>query len=661
MELQRLNSQKYNRIVVLRQTDMKRLTKITLLFILLGMVSCSSFLNGQNQPQKEDIKHAKRLIPELVLQNNVLSKEIHPLSDKINSFLTRQNKEKDFKPLNFKKEEYLKVIDKQVRAMLKYQDDTGRIIDPVEKTEKYYSTPCYAHSVAVLVASGYIDKNDSLALSGVKALDIALTEMVNATVNGNHGDFYTWPAMLAYELFKPSVSKEILQSWYSKIQAIKIEKLYATYNKKEGNNWVLVHTAGEFLRAQSGFTTFDYAEQMLKFQLANFTDLGMYNEGGNPLAYDLFPRHYLSGMLQLGYKGKQALKMRDNLWKGAWTSLFMQSPFGELPTGYRSSHHIWNEAEQCVVFEIYASAYARLGKNKEAGTFKRAAMLSLNSINQWIREDGSGYIVKNRFPIENKHGYERYSVHTCYNMLATSMLAQAWQFSYDSIKELPAPADTGGFVVPVLKPFHKIFANANGTYVEYETKGDQKYNPTGIIRSHIKDGHPQLGPSNGIAPLFSGADAYMATGPLWQNPDNTWSSLAELKVDPSSVEVLEENANNVSFKITYDIVPEKSQSITELISIKDHKIIVETEFIGFEGKKRISWPMLVSDGKNKVKSSISDRSAVLVLHEKSVRFTVVQPENVKLLSSDNLVNCVNGIAKGLFAEFSTNKVIYTLE
>lgn len=109
------------------------------------------------------------------------------------------------------------------------------------------------------------------------------------------------------------------------------------------------------------------------------------------------------------YAGVQDLSSGGN-YATAWMSLFMQSPFGELPTGFRSSHHIWNEAEQCVIFEIYASEYAKLGYTKEAGAFKRAAMLSLGSISQWIREDGSGYIVKNRYPKEARHGYEKYSV-----------------------------------------------------------------------------------------------------------------------------------------------------------------------------------------------------------------------------------------------------------
>ena len=44
--------------------------------------------------------------------------------------------------------------------------------------------------------------------------------------------------------------------------------------------------------------------------------------------------------------------------RGAWTSLFMQSPWGELPCGGRSAHHQWNEAQQAVTFESWASRFA---------------------------------------------------------------------------------------------------------------------------------------------------------------------------------------------------------------------------------------------------------------------------------------------------------------
>lgn len=637
---------------------------IFVLLLGISILGCQSSDKAKTSESAEPpwVVNEVALVPEGVLGKTSLDRDAHPLSEYINTFLDRQEKLANFEDTGLQRDDYLRLIDKQVRAMVRYQDEEGRIIDPVEAEEKFYTTPCFAHSVSALVASSKIKINDDLAVRGMKALDISLTDMVNATVNGNHGDFYTWPVMLAYASFKPFASTGQIKSWEDKIRSIELDRLYRTYDNPEENNWVLVHTAGEFLRAKNGFTSDGYVEKMLGYQLANFTELGMYNEYGNPLPYDLFPRHYLSGMLQMNYTGSHAVELKHHLWKGAWTSIFMQSPFGELPTGYRSSHHIWNEAEQCVVFEIYASAYAKLGREKEAGAFKRAALLALNSIDQWIREDGSGYIVKNRFPIETKHGYERYSMHSCYNMLATSMLAQAWQFSTDQIKELPAPADIGGFVLPILDPFHKIFANVGGTYLEYETKGDNKYNPTGIVRTHIKGGHPQLGPSNGLAPVFSGEGIYMATGPLWQSKSGDWISLAAQNPSSQKVDILQEDLDSVRFRITHQLGEASEQrSIQETITITQGKITVQTEFNESNAKKKVSWPMLISDGQNDIKVDLKEHSAELSLHEKGMRFSVLEPETIALKRSGLRLNHVNGIAEGLYVEFTGETITYSLE
>ncbi len=604
------------------------------------------------------------LIPSEIQGNDVPGKAIHPLAEKMYTFLRIQEEERrNFQPSHHKRNDYLRIIAGQVKAMLKYQNSDGRIIDPVDKVEKYYTTPCYAHSVAVLASSGYSTDKEMIE-SGMKALDIALKDMKEAKAPGGHGDFFTWPALLAYEQFLPVASRTRIDKWKSDIRAIQPGKLYAAYGKLEGN-WGLVNTAGEFLRARNGFTSMDYVDQMLEGQNLNFTELGMYNEYGDPLPYDLFPRHYLSGMLQMGYTGEQADRLRDILWKGAWTSLFMQSPFGELPTGFRSSHHIWNEAEQCVIFEMYASAYARSGLKKEAGAFKRAAMLSMGSMSEWIREDGSGYIVKNRYPIENKHGYEVYSVHTCYNMLATSMLALAWQYTDDTIEELPSPADVGGFVIPILKPFHKVFANANGTYLEYETKGDNKYNPTGLVRTHIKGANPQLGPSNGLAPYFSGEGVNIATGPSWQLSDGSWTSLAELSTHAPRVEVLKESTDTVRFRVTYDLNDTDETSdqitITQAFLIADGTITITDEFRGITGKKQISWPMLIFDGKDSVQVELEDSGVYLKLKGKGVHFKVLTPENVRLGRSGKHFKYVNGMAEVVFGEFTGDKVTYRLK
>ncbi|MHC4799112.1 MAG: LamG domain-containing protein, partial [Planctomycetota bacterium] len=508
-------------------------------------------------------------LPPAVLADAEVSATTHPLHDKINLFGRRQGDFESFKPTGLSREDYLQVIAGQVRVMRGYQNAAGRIVDPVRREEVYYATPCFTHCVAALVASGH-DRDPKLLESGMKAMDAAVRDMARGEARNGHGDFYTYPVMMAYALYSKVVPPERLAEWRNKLKQIDRAKLYRA--RSSGNNWNVVNLSGEYLRAVQGFTGMDYTENCLVVQLPHFTELGMYDEHGHPLPYDHFPRHYLAGILHKGYRGKSFGIYRDLLWKGAWVSLFMQSPFGELPTGYRSSHHIWNEAESAVTYEIYASHYARAGREAEAGAFKRAAMLSLACIKNWIRPDGSGYIVKNRYPIEARHGYEVYSAHANYNMLACSMLSAAWEFADDSIAEKPCPADIGGFVVPILKPYHKVFANTGGTYVEYDTNGDHIYNPTGLIRVHVKGGHPQLGPSDGCAPKYSGNNVNLSIGPAWEDHNGEWHRLADISPTVQKVEILEESPQRAKFRIVYK--PVTIPGLTDDASGKDNPALV---------------------------------------------------------------------------------------
>jgi len=608
-----------------------------------------------------------QMLPPATLKDGALTSREHPLNEQINNFINNQQG-KTITSTNFKKKDYLDVIAGEVKAMHLFQNAEGRIIDPVEKMEKYFTTPCYAHSVAVLAKAGYPIEKQILE-GGMKALDVSLSDMVAAKAPGGHGDFFTWPIVFAYELFDEVASSKRKEAWKKQLQEITPSRayrvyrkplspnnhrgFYKTYSSHFANNWNLVNVAGEWGRVKHGLGDPWYVDYCMTMQLPNFSPHGMYNEGGNPLPYDLFSRHYLTGMLHRGYSSFLHTTYRDILWRGAWTSLFMQSPFGEMPTGYRSSHHIWNEAEQAVIFEIYASAYAKAGRKAEAGAFKRAANLSLLSIKNWIRPDGSGYIVKNRYPIEAKHGYEAYSVHTCYNMLAMSMLAQAWQFADDGIEEKPSPADVGGFVVPILKPFHKVFANASGNYIEYDISGDHNYNPTGILRIHLKDGHPQLGPSDGCASKFSGKGVNLAVGPAWRI-NGKWQKLADCKGVTSKVTVMEETPKRVQFKVSYT-------GVSQTITIDQTGVTVEDEITkdGVEAI-RVYFPILVFDGKDKTKVVMEKNTVKLSLAGKSVKFTVMGPRGVTLQRSGKQLKHRNGMVEAAFAETTGKRLVYRI-
>ncbi len=580
----------------------------------------------------------------------LLQKEVQEFTSELND-----NQSLD-SSTGLKKKHYLSVIERQVKVMQSYQDDQGRIIDPVEQKEMYYTTPCYAHSVSILASSGFT-KDKALIESGMKALDNACIHLKNQFAPGNHSDFFTWPVMLAYRHFKAFADRERYQNWTESISGIKPEKFYA-YHRNYSMNWNLVHAAGEFLRHTEGFTNINYIDTCMHQQLKHFTPYGMYNEWGNPLAYDLFSRHYIAGMLAIGYVGKESKNYRLLSQKGAWMSLFMQSPFGEQPTGFRSGHHIWNEAEQAMLFEIYAHQFKMEGQEKVASAFKRGAMLSLQSIKQWIRPDGSGYVVKNKYPIDKKHGYESYTAHSCYNMLATSMLAQAYEFSDDNINEGPAPCDMGSYLLDISKDFHKIIAVHDGTYMEYDTKGDQKYNPTGLLRVHIKGSHPQLGPSDGCAEKYSGKGISIATGPAWKK-DEQWHSLASQKPFETTIKKHEANDDLFIFTVKNAIAMDRDTIITkETFTLSNGKVNVYNEIEGKVDSIRVSWPMLIDNGLYKSGITMQGNGIQLELENKQIKFEV-DGQNSILRSRLNY-NHRNGVVEPVYAVTKNKTISYTI-
>jgi hypothetical protein len=531
--------------------------------------------------------------------------------------------------------------------------------------------------VAALVAAGYpVDKE--LIESGMRAMDIVTDDMAKNKSAYNHADFYTWPVMLAFRLYEGVASSERLTKWRNNLRIIDAKKFYlrTTIPKNslwtDGSNWNICNVAGEFLRWREGMASLAYIDTCLRSQLGNCTQYGMYidSKRSAPTAYDLFPRHYLSGMLKMGYRGALYPQYRDILLRGAWASLFLQSPFGEIPAGFRSAHHIWNEAEQCVVFEIFADEYAMRGETVKAEAFKRAARLSLQSVKSWLRPDGSGYIVKNKYPIEAQHGYEGYSVHTCYNMLATSMLAQAWHFANESVREGAAPADIGGYVVELPKPFHKIIASAAGAYVEYEMAGELEYNPTGIIRVHLVGSHPQLGPSDGCATKYSGKGVAVAVGPSWQTEvastgsvnDGAWRSLASFSpaadkgdVNPA-VTVIEETPARCKFKVTYMV---DNVGVAETITVEKGKVTVEDEFEGNVSKARITFPLLTTNGAEETDVKLSNNALTATLEGKSLRFNA--PSGTTLTRTGLKYGHRNGMVEVVAFETTAKKAKYSIQ
>ena len=57
-------------------------------------------------------------------------------------------------PTNVSADTYLAEVEQVARAIVKYQDSAGRIVDPYEGTELQYSTSYFAFAIGALVSAG---------------------------------------------------------------------------------------------------------------------------------------------------------------------------------------------------------------------------------------------------------------------------------------------------------------------------------------------------------------------------------------------------------------------------------------------------------------------------------------------------------------------------
>ena len=236
------------------------------------------------------------------------------------------------------RDSYLDMAESIVAYFRQHQQADGRILDPYVGREVQYSTPCYAW-VSALLAGARGGKADFLE-SASAALTASLHELITGTPADRHGDFFTIFVMLAFDQLKTRVSVEQRESWAHALKTMHASCIYKdvfTLRNWSVNNWNMVALSGEYARSAAGFGNDAFVKRYLKSQLAYFTSEGLYRDPYVPMAYDLWARYFASLMLRLGYAGEYRNQLEELLDRGAYTSLLMMSPCGELPVGGRSA------------------------------------------------------------------------------------------------------------------------------------------------------------------------------------------------------------------------------------------------------------------------------------------------------------------------------------
>ncbi len=591
-----------------------------------------------------------------------------PLASAVAQFRNRQKLfERNFVRTKLNKREYLRLADGIVRYFVSYQDTRGAIIDPFEKRERQYSTSAFACAAAVLYASDY---NRKILPACVKAMDAAINDLVTGKAADNHSNFYTVMLMQAYEILQKSVSKNDLTRWRENLSKLVPEKIYR-FKPQSETNWNLVAASGEWRRRQAGMTSdLTWMNTALDAQMKLWTPYGMYRDPNDPLAYDHFARYYVEDLLMNGYAGPHAALLRELVDRAAWTSLFMQSPHGELPNGGRSAHHQWNEAEQALTYEYYAGEFLKKGDKQAAGAFKRAARLALQSVAHWQKPSGELWIVKNRFDSELRYGYDSYSFHSQYNLLTAAKLVNAFLRADDQIRELPCPTETGGFVFALQPAFHKVFANAGGMYLEIETRADASYNPTGLLRVHHPQVNPQLTVSDGITlkPAYKTQKLptrALAIGPAWRDRNGDWHSLAEHDrkvLRDADVKVLGENTDRVEFEVKYNgEFRGGAMSVRQKFTVTPKQIEVTDVIEGDVEAIRSYLPLFLSDGQNETTIEVTGNQASATDKNGDAQTYKVLGANVKLERLGISEPFRNGALDAAYAETRGKSITYLIQ
>jgi hypothetical protein len=552
---------------------------------------------------------------------------------------------------------YLETIDGIVRVFARHQDPRGAIIDPYEQAEKQYSTPAFALAGAALLSAG---RQETVPLAAaVRAMSFACASLADGKAADGHADFYTVLLMHADRLLAPLVPESTSTAWRRDLARIVPEMTYRRQpTDATTNNWNLVAVAGEWMRTKAGLgDSLSWIEASLERQVELFTPWGMYRDPNDPMAYDHFARLWALDLLDEGYRGRHAAALEELVERGAWMSMFMQSPWGELPCGGRSAHHQWNEAQQAVTFESWAARFARRGDRAAAGACRRAAHLSLQSIRRWVRPTGELWIVKNRMDPAARHGYESYSFHSQYNLLAAAMLAIAWTRADDGIAAAPSPATVGGFAFAVQPAFHKVFANVAELYLEIETGADLHYNPTGLLRVH-RVGVPHDTFSDGVTPAASyrlpaRPTRSMALGPEWRDRSGAWHALAAHgrdDLDQAEFVLVSASTRRVELRLTYrGRLRGGAAAITEQVTMTPERLEIAHTVDGEVDAVRQCWPMLATDGAKPSVITVAGTTATVTREGRRFRFETLS-DGAVVSRLGVLEPCRNGFMDACVAE-----------
>lgn len=421
------------------------------------------------------------------------------------------------------------------RADARHQNSDGAIVDAYSGREQQYQTPYFAVSVAMLVAQG---RAEDLLPQGIAAMERATWALAQgrSRIPENHGEFFLAALAKALPLYRPHVSAARHLTWQNRLRTPLSAILQGLTH-----NWRTYAMKGEWYRALNGLvdraTAVDWIEaswtgsQRARLKWNPWQQY--LDRSGTPdtHVYDAAARSNLFALIGAGYDGPSRDEMAALLERGALTSLLMQEPSGQNPSGGRSGDHVWNDVYSGHVFAQMAD-HQRTRDPLLAGRFRRAALLNLKSIDRWRRPSGAYSVTKNHFDPAERVGYATYSWFQNYNGNVMFHSLESYELMTAGVDEQPAPSEIGGYGFATdVETFGSAFANAGGMHMQAALRGatelsyGQYWTVLGVTRFGRVGWDGRLGPSDGVREPGTGRAASFAPAFL---EDGTWRRLGEL-------------------------------------------------------------------------------------------------------------------------------------
>ncbi len=509
-----------------------------------------------------------------------------------------------FKSVDISRNTYLDITEQVVRAIVKYQNAAGQIIDPLTKREFEYATPYFANALGTLLSVG---RATDLLTNGVAAMNAATQEVAGgrSKIPDEEGEFFIAPLATAITLYSPLVPQSTVDTWVGRMKN-GIHNIIKGYT----HNWRTYAMIGEWLRAKTGLVDKASAVAFIEDSWKNTqlsrlksNDWNLYHDYSSTpdtIAYDAAARGNLYALLASGYDGVSAGQMRQILERGNRAGLHIVDPTGQGAAGGRSSNHVWNDIAAGLVFEREAEQQAQMGNLKLAGQYRRAAELAVQSIRRWQRPDGSFFVTKNQFDPSQRVGYADYSALTNYNGTIMYDLAQMYLARQTNISEAATPAEIGGYALQTDSTFSAAFASAGGMTMQAALQGStstlfgQYWTPLGVTRFSRAGWDSRLGPGDGVRNTASGLGVTFAPTFL---ENGKWVRLASVP-DRYEAKFSVQFTNPVLVRCTIDYKPKSGKSgptfRNEFVITPDGILCTATSSSKTFG---MTWPVLSNDGK----------------------------------------------------------------